>query len=74
MNNIVSNLMLYGDLPEDSILLELSGIFSEFNSKKYDEDVLRTCIYRQIKRILDISTDYGFDDNLWHNYLTYLLI
>ena len=21
-----------------------------------------------------MSTDYGFDDNLWHNYLTYLLI
>ncbi len=74
MNNIVSNLLLYGDLPEDSILMELSDIFSEFNSKKYDEDKLRTKIYHQIKRILDISTDYGFDENLWHNYLTYLLI
>ena len=74
MNNIISNLVLYGDIPEDSILMELSDIFSEFNSKKYDEDVLRTRIYHQIKRIFDISTDYGFDDNLWHNYLTYLLI
>ena len=74
MNNIVSNLLLYGDLPEDSILMELSDIFGEFNSKKYDEDKLRTKIYYQMKRILDISTDYGFDDNLWHNYLTYLLI
>ena len=74
MNNIVSNLLLYGDLPEDSILMELSDIFATFNSKKYDEDKLRTKIYHQMKRILDISTDYGFDDNLWHNYLTYLLI
>ena len=74
MNNIVSNLLLYGDLPEDSILMELSDIFSEFNSKKYDEDELRSRVYHQVKRILDISTDYGFDDNLWHNYLTYLLI
>lgn len=74
MNNIVSNLLLYGDLPEDSILMELSEIFSEFNSKKYDEDNLRSRVYHQVKRILDISTDYGFDDNLWHNYLTYLLI
>ena len=74
MNNIVSNLLLYGDLPEDSILMELSDVFSEFNSRKYDADKLRTKIYHQMKRILDISTDYGFDDNLWHNYLTYLLI
>jgi hypothetical protein len=28
----------------------------------------------QIKRILDVATDYGFDTNLWHNYLTYILI
>lgn len=74
MNNIVSNLLLYGDLPEDSILMELSDVFATFNSKKYDADKLRTKIYHQMKRILDISTDYGFDDNLWHNYLTYLLI
>ncbi|MBP5773026.1 MAG: ATP-binding protein [Eubacterium sp.] len=74
MNNIVSNLLLYGDLPEDSILMELSEIFSEFNSKKYDADDLRARVYHQVKRILDVSTDYGFDDNLWHNYLTYLLI
>ena len=74
MNNIVSNLLLYGDLQEDSILMELSDMFATFNSKKFDEDKLRTKIYHQMKRILDISTDYGFDDNLWHNYLTYLLI
>ena len=45
MNNIVSNLLLYGDLPEDSILMELSDVFATFNSKKYDEDDLRTRVY-----------------------------
>ena len=74
MEKIVAKLLIYGDLPEDSILMELSDIFATFNSKKFDEDKLRTKIYHQMKRILDISTDYGFDDNLWHNYLTYLLI
>ena len=31
-------------------------------------------IYEQIKRILEVATDYGFDKNLWHNYLTFYLI
>ena len=70
MNNLISNLVLYGDIPEDSILMELSDIFHEFETRGYDADDLRTRIYHQIKRILDISTDYGFDENLWHNYLT----
>ncbi len=33
-----------------------------------------THLYKQVKRILEVATDYGFNDNLWHNYLTYLLI
>ena len=28
----------------------------------------------QIKRLLEVATDYGFDKNLWHNYLTFILI
>ena len=31
-------------------------------------------IYGQIKRLLELATQYGFNDNLWHNYLTYLLM
>lgn len=27
-----------------------------------------------MKRLLDLSTSYGFDSNLWHNYLAFLLI
>ena len=35
---------------------------------------LRQEIYGQIKRLLELATQYGFNDNLWHNYLTYLLM
>ena len=37
-------------------------------------DKLISDIYEQIKRILEVATDYGFDKNLWHNYLTFYLI
>lgn len=45
-------------------------------SKKenFEKDILVTNIYKQIKRLLEVATDYAFDKNLWHNYLTYLLI
>ena len=33
-----------------------------------------TRIFTQVKHLLQVATDYGFDKNLWHNYLTYLLI
>ena len=61
-------------MPEDSILMELSNIIREYKGENYKKDEIITRIYHQIKRILEISTDYAFDKNLWHNYLTYLLI
>ena len=74
MHNIVSKLLIYGDMPKDSILMELSSIIREFKGENYKKDEIITRIYHQVKRILEVSTDYCFDRNLWHNYLTYLLI
>lgn len=65
---------MYGDMPKDSILMELSDICINLRDGTQSNDVLVTRIYKQIKRILVIATEYGFDKNLWHNYLTFLLI
>ncbi len=47
----------------------------EMKDKKHiSKESLITRIYGEIKRLLDLATDYGFDDNLWHNYLTFLLM
>lgn len=74
MNQIISKLIIYGDLPKDCILMELSDICGKVKSGAFDKDELVTKVYRQIKKILIVATDYGFDQNLWQNYLTYLLI
>lgn len=74
MNDIVSKLLLYGDMDKDSILMELCNICREVKKENFEKDILVTNIYKQIKRLLEVATDYAFDKNLWHNYLTYLLI
>ncbi len=74
MYNIVSKLLIYGDMPKDSILMELSDIYKKFREGSQSSDELRTRVYTQIKHLLQVATDYGFDRNLWHNYLTFLLI
>lgn len=70
----VSKLILYRNLGEDSILRRLSEIFKRFDSCHYRSEELITDIYREIKKLLDLATTYGFDKNLWHNYLTFVLI
>ncbi len=70
----VSRLVIYRNLEEDSILFCLADICQEFYSGTYRKEELITRIYHQIHRLLDLATIYGFDDNLWHNYLTFILI
>lgn len=74
MYRALSHLLLYSDLREDEILVRLAEIFRDYNSGGYDRDALVGRIYAQIKRLLDLSTVCGFDENLWQCYLTWLLM
>lgn len=69
----VAKLIIYGNY-EDTILMKMSDIFKKFDRDEETPDKLISDIYEQIKRILEVATDYGFDKNLWHNYLTFYLI
>ena len=74
MEQIVAKLLIYGDLPEDSILIQLSEVYKDYHSGSYSNADLITRCYKQVKRLLVLGTSCAFDKNLWHNYLTYLLI
>lgn len=70
----IAKLVLYRDLGADSILMRLSDIFEDFDNEACSKADLVSRIYDQMKRLLDLATDYGFDTNLWHNYLAFILI
>ncbi len=73
MYRLTSKLVIYKNIPQDSILFRLSNICQQFASGDYKKEDIITDIYVQINRLLDISTRYGFDKNLWHNYLAFIL-
>ena len=70
----IAKLIMYGDIEEDSILYQMGEIFRDFEAGKESKAVLTRRVYTQIKRLLTLATDFGFDENLWHNYLAYFLI
>lgn len=70
----IARLVVYRNLEEDNLLFPLAGICRDFAGGCCDREELVARIYTQVHRLLDVATRYGFDKNLWHNYLTYLLI
>ena len=73
MYRLTSKLVIYRNMGEDSILFRLADICQRFAAGNYVKENLITDIYAEIHRLLDISTRYGFDKNLWHNYLAFIL-
>lgn len=64
-----------------SIILALADIMKELD--EHEEEIRNNLrlketyveqIYEQVHRLLEVATDYGFDQNLWQNYLTFLLV
>ena len=70
----ISQLLMYGDIDENEILYQMGQLFARFEKGGYEKMELVRDIHTQVKRILKLATDYGFDDNLWHNYLTFYLM
>ncbi|MCF0143057.1 MAG: DUF815 domain-containing protein, partial [Parasporobacterium sp.] len=91
MNKLISELILYSNIEENSFLYKLCEIYADWNelqaweaSGVNAEDLeypgadltgeLRGRLYKEIKHLLDVSTDYGFNGNLWQNYLTFFIL
>ena len=74
MYKLTSQLLVYRNLPQDNLLDALADICFELDSEDYYREELVSDVYKQVHKLLDIATVYGFDHNLWQNYLTYLLV
>ena len=73
MYRLTSRLIIYRDVAKDSILHDLAEICRRSDKGDYDKENLISDIYEQIHRLLDVATKYGFNKNLWYNYLAYLI-
>ena len=81
MYRLISRLIIYKNFDKDCLLLTLADIIKEVDLLKEEEqqglkkkDEITDRLYQFINRLLELATNYGFDKNLWHNYLAYLLI
>ena len=73
MYRLTSRLIIYSNIGEDSILYRLASICRRFDEGGEKPETLSREILHEIHRLLDLATMYGFNKNLWHNYLAFLL-
>ncbi len=72
MYHLTSQLIAYR-FSSDSIINRLSNLYREYENGSYYKEELVDSIYSEINNLLSLATDYGFNYNLWHNYIAFLL-
>lgn len=71
----ISECILYRNFQEGTILEEMSYLMEQTPEELISKrDVNRDIFYASVNQLIELATDYGFEGNLWHNYLTYLLV
>jgi predicted AAA+ superfamily ATPase len=73
VHRYTARFLLYRNFDQDEILVGLAGVFKKLSGGNYLKEELIEEVYGQIHQLLDFAALYGFGNNLWHNYLAYLL-
>ena len=69
----VKELILYRDLENGQILLDMTWILEHLEKKEQNSEV-RDRFFSCMHDLVELAGNYGFENNLWHNYLTFLLV
>jgi hypothetical protein len=68
-------LILYRSEGEEGELLsDMVWLMENYDSEQGNREEKRALCYKNIHRLLEMAGTYGFDGNLWHCYLTNLLV
>lgn len=69
----INELMLYKYMEEGSILTDMSFLMENYANDYYNAGDLKGLFFEVMNELLEMAVSHGFEGNLWHNYLTYLL-
>lgn len=69
-----NELMIYRNMECGKILEDMTFLMEHVGSGYYNQEDLKALFFECINRILELSEQHGLEGNLWHTYLTFLLV
>lgn len=71
----ISECILYRNFSEGKILEQMTYIMEQsLEEAVANREANREIFYECVNGLIELAGQYGFEGNLWHNYLTYLLV
>lgn len=60
-------------MEHEDVLMDMTFLMNNCQNEYYNKEDLRALLFECVNQILELAGSHGFEGNLWHNYLTFLL-
>ena len=67
-------MILYKVFEQEEVFYDFTWIIENYKNDYYNKEDVRALWYECFHELIELSASHGFEGNLWHNYLTYLLV
>ena len=68
-----NQLMLYKNMEHADILQNMTFLMENCENEYYNQEDLVSLLFDTLNELLEMTASHGFEGNLWHNYLAFLL-
>ncbi len=69
-----NELIVYKDVEEEALLYDMAWLMSNYDDDFFNIEDKRALLYECMHHLIDLAGHHGFYGNLWHCYLTNLLV
>ncbi len=70
----VSDMILYRDMEPGQIFLDMTWIRRHYRNDYYSREEIRSLCFAVFHNLIELAANHGFEGNLWHNYLTFIIV
>ena len=68
------NLILYKDFEYNELFYDFTWIMENYKNEFYNKEDIQALFYECLNRLMELAVSHGFEGNLWHSFLTFLLV
>lgn len=70
----VTELVLYKNFELGEVFYDFTWLMENYEDEYYNKEDKDALYYECVNGLLELAASHGFEGNLWHNYLTFLMI
>lgn len=68
------NLILYKEFEHGKLFYNFTWLMEHYKDEYYNKEDLEALLYESLKELMELAESHGFEGNLWHCFLAFLLV